>query len=179
MTTDGKSINASSSEGLPSSPEAPAETRFLADVMLGSLARWLRILGYDTAYDNGIADADIVQLALREDRVVLTRDSRLCRRRALRGRHLLIESQRLGAQLAQVLEYLGGPVPSRLAFSRCVRCNGSLVALPRLEARGKVPPYVWKTQKEFKRCEGCGRIFWRGTHRERMLERLLELARQG
>lgn len=155
-----------------------SETRFLADVMLGSLARWLRILGYDTAYDNGMGDDDIVGLALKEGRIVLTRDRRLCLRRALRDRHVLIESERLDAQLSQVLVFLGRGVPPSIPLSRCVRCNGRLAPSPPSEVRDQVPPYVWKTQPQFKRCLGCGRVYWHGTHRERTLEKLRRLGEE-
>ncbi len=153
-----------------------SEPRFLADVMLGSLARWLRILGYDTVYDNRIPDLEIVKRALGEDRLVLSRDRRLCRRKALADRHLLIESQRLDGQLLQVLQFLEAPLPARLARSRCVRCNGELAPLKRAAARGRVPSYVWRTQQRFKECAGCRRVYWSGTHQQRMLQRLRRFA---
>lgn len=155
----------------------PTEPRFLADVMLGTLAKWLRILGYDTAYDNRIPDDEIVSRCLREQRIALTRDTRLVERRALR-RSLLIESVELGAQLRQVLSYLGRePDPSRL-LTRCPECNSELDAAPPESVRDSVPPYVFQTQADFRRCLGCGRIYWGGTHREHIRSRLEELLKE-
>ncbi len=155
----------------------PAEpVRFLADVMLGSLAKWLRILGYDTAYDNRIRDREIVRRCVEEDRVALTRDLRLTERRLLRGRCLLIRSQQLRRQVSQVLEFLEQPVPSSLR-SRCVRCNRRLARVDRESVALRVPPYVLRTQDDFMQCPECQRIYWCGTHRERMLEQLSRMAR--
>ena len=142
--------------------------------MLGTLAKWLRILGYDTAYDNRIPDDEIVSRCLREGRIALTRDSRLTERRAMRNA-LLIESTELGAQLRQVLSYLGRePDPSRL-LTRCPECNSELAPATPDSVRNLVPPYVFETQTDFRRCPGCGRIYWGGTHREHIRSRLEKL----
>jgi uncharacterized protein with PIN domain len=155
----------------------PPEPRFLADVMLGTLAKWLRILGYDTAYDNRIPDDEIVNRCLREGRIALTRDSRLAQRRLLRSA-LLIESTELGAQLQQVLYFLGAsPEPSRL-LSRCVQCNTPLTPASPESVRDSVPPFVFQTQVDFRRCPGCGRIFWGGTHRDHIRARLQKLLKK-
>ena len=143
-------------------PEGP---RLLADAMLGRLARWLRILGYDTLYDPRLADDALVRLARAQDRVLLTRDVALARRRGVCT--LLIASEQAEEQLAQVIVELelwaaAGP------FSRCPVCNDVLEQVPHSWAWGYVPPYTFCTQREFRLCPSCNRFYWRGTHWERM-----------
>ena len=148
-----------------------AVPRFLADAMLGSLARWLRILGFDVHYDPQLDDAALVGRALAEDRVILTSDTRLIRRRRARN-HLLVRSGTLEEQLRQVLEELALQVLPHRVLGRCLRCNEPLVELPAEEARRHVPPYVARTQERFRRCPACRRLYWRATHVERMRKRL-------
>ena len=145
--------------------------RLLADAMLGSLARWLRILGFDVHYDPELADADLVELAVTDDRVILTRDTRLIRRRKARN-HLFVRSSALEEQLRQVITELRFRVLPHRVLGRCLRCNEPLADLPAAEARSRVPAYVARTQDRFRRCPTCHRIYWRATHVERMLQRL-------
>lgn len=148
-----------------------AEPRFIVDAMLGSLARWLRVLGFDTFYDATLDDADLVERSLAEERVLLTRDTRLVLRKRARN-HLFIRSQRIEEQLAQVMGELGLRVRRDGLFGRCLRCNEPLVELPAEEARPRVPPFVARTQERFRRCPACERIYWRATHVDAMIERL-------
>lgn len=147
------------------------DERFIADVMLGRLARWLRALGYDTEYDSTINDQDLAQRALSENRILLTRDVELTRRRGLV--FLIIEGDALATQLKQVVSALH--LPLKGAFSRCLDCNGKLVDSSRAEVEGKVPPFVLATQTRFRRCPRCGKIYWRGTHWARMRAVLEEI----
>ncbi len=140
--------------------------------MLGRLARWLRILGCDTLYNPHWSDDELARRARAEDRLLLTRDRELARRRGLRV--LYIESERLPAQLAQVKAALG--LQRAVPYSRCPACNEPLVDVPRSEAWGYVPPYTFVTQREFRLCPACNRFYWRGTHCERV-ERALAEAR--
>jgi uncharacterized protein with PIN domain len=136
--------------------------------MLGTLAKWLPILGYDAIYDPGLDDYPLMRLARAQDRVLLTRDGELSRRRGVRS--LLIESQVLDEQIRQVLDELG--LESTPSFSRCPVCNGVLAPLDRQAARSLVPAYVAKTQEQFRRCPGCGRVYWQGSHWRHIEERL-------
>jgi uncharacterized protein with PIN domain len=146
--------------------------KLIADAMLGALVRWLRALDLDVAYDPELDDPEIVELALAEDRTILTRDRRLTERRAARN-HLLIRSGVVEEQVRQVLEELAvAPDLGRL-FSRCLRCNVPLQPLAAEVARARVPPFIARTQEVFRACPGCGRVYWRGTHVHRM-ERWLE-----
>lgn len=145
-----------------------AEVRFIADSMLGKLAKWLRILGYDTLYFREGEDGRLLAAALREGRILLTRDTRLIRRRH-RCPLLFIHHDRVEEQLKEVAVELGLAMGGRLG-SRCLRCNRPLALLPREEAAGRVPEYVFRHHEVFSRCEGCGRIYWAGSHLRRMEE---------
>jgi len=160
-------------------PKPESDTpRFIADVMLGSLARWLRVLGFDTLYNNRLDDEELIEVALRDGRIALTRDRRLTERRVIAARAILIDSDVLSDQLRQVLDRVGfrmESVPSPALFGRCIECNSPLEAVDRGSVALEVPPYVYSTQQEFKKCPSCGRIYWGGTHRQRMLEKLARL----
>lgn len=138
---------------------APAP-RFAADAMLGRLATWLRLLGYDTFYQRDIEDSDLADVARREGRILLTRDVQLTKRRGLRS--LLIESDDVWEQLRQVVRtYHLRRSPEQ---ARCPRCNTPLHPLSRTAAQARVPAYVWRTRQTFRECPTCQRVFWRGTH---------------
>ncbi|HLB94695.1 MAG TPA: Mut7-C RNAse domain-containing protein [Nitrospiria bacterium] len=146
--------------------------RFIADAMLGKLAKWLRILGYDVAYERKIEDVVLINRARVEDRLILTRDAHLIRRRwSPPVSFILIEDDHLPEQLRQLVRELKLSVTDHL-LTRCVECNEPLTVLPREETRRRVPPYVYKTQSEFAQCPRCSRIFWQGTHWERIRQRL-------
>jgi uncharacterized protein with PIN domain len=138
--------------------------KLLADGMLGRLAKWLRILGYDTVY---VADADnytVMRLARAQERLVLTRDHGLAHHTGIAA--LLIDSDALQDQLHQVLEHLGPP--ARPARSRCPVCNHALVDVLPEEVVDRVPAYVYRTNERFSWCANCEQVFWRGTHWQRM-----------
>jgi len=140
--------------------------------MLGTLAKWLRLLGYDTAYDNAAADPELARRARVEGRVLLTRDRELAGRRGLHT--LLIQSEVLEEQVREVQGALG--LPPDPALSRCAVCNAALETVSPDAVADRVPPYVLRTQTEFHRCPGCGRVYWPGTHVEEMRDRMGELA---
>lgn len=142
--------------------------RFVADVMLGRLARWLRALGHDTLYFRDAPDARLLGIALREGRRLLTRDAALARRARAAG--LLDRSETLDAQLAEVVAAYG--LHCRGPMTRCLECNGLLLAADCAAVRERVPPYTLATQHEFRVCEGCGRVFWPGSHVAGILGRL-------
>jgi uncharacterized protein with PIN domain len=134
----------------------------LADAMLGRLARWLRLIGYDTTYARDWSDHRIAARARAEDRIVLTRDRELARRRGIRC--LLIERQDLEGQLEEIWLALGPP-PANME-PRCPTCNATLRALADDEVRRRVPPYVYRTHKRFRYCAYCDQVYWRGSHWE-------------
>lgn len=142
--------------------------KFAADCMLGTLAKWLMILGHDVFYAARIEDRRLVDLARREGRTILTRDRRLVLRRDARD-HILIESQDLRAQIRQVLSERGLRIRKDRLFRRCIKCNRATRPVSRPSVRLEVPPYVYRTRRRFTRCPACRRVFWRATHVTRML----------
>lgn len=147
--------------------EAPG---FLADAHLGGLARLLRMLGFDTLYDNAIHDREILALLARERRVVLTRDRELLKcREVMRG--CFVHATKPEAQLREVaaryaLERHMQP------FTLCLHCNLRLEAVEKTAVTGRVPERIAERYAEFVRCRGCERIYWQGSHWERMRKML-------
>ncbi len=142
--------------------------KFLADMMLGRLATWLRLLGYDTAFLPQADDPELARRARAEDRILLTRDVELTRRRGVRS--ILIASEQVEEQLQQLARELH--LTARMAFSRCAVCNVPLEQVTKSAVKGSVPPYVFQTQTQFRRCPQCHRVYWRGTHWARMLAQM-------
>jgi uncharacterized protein with PIN domain len=136
------------------------EPRFVADAMLGRLARWLRALGYDTLYFRDAPDRRLLAVALSEGRRLLTRDAALARRARETG--LLVRAETLDAQIQEVTAAYD--LAGHRALSRCLECNGLLAASAPETVRDRVPPYTFATRREFWTCLGCGRVFWAGTH---------------
>ncbi len=150
--------------------------RFLADCNVGRLARWLRALGYDAAYEPRLPDAQVVARALAEGRVLLTRDADMTRRRVVATgavRAVLLRDDGVQAQVRQVVAELG-LVPER-ALSRCLDCNVELEERAMAAVVDRLPPHVRATQRRFSQCPGCGRVYWPGTHWARMRERIAAL----
>ena len=148
----------------PDAEDQKASVRLIADVMLGRLAKWLRLMGYDTRYDNAAEDVALLRIAQQEDRVLLTRDRGLSRQRGVRA--IWIESQELAAQIRQVQAAVGSPPNG--ALTRCTVCNTRLEPITKAGVEDRVPPYVFQTQEEFYHCPECGRIYWAATHVDAM-----------
>jgi len=146
--------------------------RFLADAMLGRLARWLRILGYDAEYFLG-EDDHLLRQARGEGRILLTRDTRLLQRQSLPP-HLFIESDHVMEQLRQVVAALGLD-PAAPPAHRCSCCNAVLEPRDRDQVEGLVPEFVLSHHEAFQACPRCQRIYWAGTHRRRMEEAIRAL----
>ena len=148
--------------------------RFIADSMLGKLAKWLRLAGLDVSYVKNIEDDLLIKKALSEDRIILTRDRNIEKRKAVK-RCLLIESDHLEEQLSQCIGTFTLNSFDE-AFSRCIRCNTPLEEIHKDSLVNRVPNYIWKTNDKFMQCNSCNRIYWPGTHREnaaRFLRRFL------
>lgn len=145
--------------------------------MLGKLAKWLRMLGYDTTYIPDADDDELVRIAVREDRILLTRDRRLCDRRMVRKRCVFVDWGSTKEQVRQVVRELNLDVDREALFTRCAVCNGEIAPVSKPSIADRVPPYVYATQSEFGYCAGCDRIYWRGTHVQHVLEALDQDAR--
>jgi len=150
--------------------EAGGAPRFVADSMLGRLARWLRAMGYDTLYLRGARDGDLLELATRERRTLLTRDLRLARTGGEAAAYQ-VRADRLDAQLAEVVAAFGLD-PEADPLSRCLECNHVLTALEAGDLRGRVPPHILASHRKFCGCPACGRVYWEGSHAQRMRNRL-------
>ena len=150
--------------------------RFLADCNVGRLARWLRALGYDASYHARIEDSELVREAAAENRVLLTRDRDLTKRRVIQTgvvHAILIRDDEVTKQLRQVFAELG--LELKEALTRCIECNSELESRAPAMVVDRVPPYVRRTQSRYSECPDCGRIYWAGTHWQRMREVLLGL----
>lgn len=144
--------------------ENQRSARFVADTMLGRLAKWLRILGYDTRYDPALDDDALLRIAQAEDRILLTRDHALARRGGPYA--FLVDHEDLIHQLRAIRERFGDPMDA--PFSRCPVCNARLTVVSREAVALHVPAFIWQQHERFHRCPECGRIYWPGTHFERM-----------
>lgn len=136
--------------------------KFILSKELGRLSKWLRILGYDTVYFSQENPSSLLIEALRDDRIILTRNQRLSKTTGVKT--LLVKSERLKEQIGQVLEELKIKLDSEIMFSRCIICNVELEDIDKAKVKDKVPEYVFKTQGEFITCPKCQRIYWQGTH---------------
>lgn len=147
----------------------PRTMKFIVDNNVGKLATWLRALGHDTIFINPIEDSDLVEIARREGRVVLTRDTGILRRRVVTSgevQAVRIEGDDWRQQLSQVVRELGLETEPR--FTRCFECNTPLEPRTREQAQPHVPPFVYNTQPAFLACPACGRHYWQGTHWQRI-----------
>ena len=154
--------------------------RFIVDSNVGKLAKWLRMLGYDAVFFDGEDDAYMIDRALKEGRVILTRDTQVMKRGVItsgRLKAILIESDQPEPQVRQVIDTLHIDSQSRM-FTVCLECNNPLEERSKEEVEQRVPPYVFQTQQQYMECPVCHRIYWRGTHWQAMLQKLERLTKQ-
>src|SRR6266542_2425188 len=156
--------------GLRCEEGAVTPHRFIVDTMLGRLARWLRAMGYDTLYPGQAADRQLLQIARAEERILITRDRMLARLAHPQG--CLITAEQVDEQIREAIAQLALAPAASEWLSRCLECNARLEPRDTATLSTLVPDHVLRTQREFMGCPGCGRIYWGGSHAERMLERL-------
>ena len=140
--------------------------RFIADAHLGRLARYLRLLGFDTLFDNDPGDQALAATARREGRILLTRDRMLLMHREV-THGCYIRKQRPLDQLAQVIDRCDLCKLIR-PFSRCMKCNGLLRRVPKADIADQLPEGTREAHQEFWRCDVCGQLYWRGSHYARL-----------
>jgi len=146
--------------------------QFLVDVNVGKLARLLRMLGINAAFDWSWSDAYIARLAAREGRIVLSKDHGLLKRSSIQwGR--LIRAQSPQAQLLEVIHFFGLKPPFAL-FSRCLTCNTILQSVRKEDIEHRLEPKTKRYYQRFSICPSCQRIYWPGSHHQRMLAWLRE-----
>lgn len=151
-------------------PEPFPRVRFIADVNVGKLAKLLRLLGFDTAYDNAWYDPDIAEIAFKEKRIVLTKDRDLLKRKIIPfGR--LVRSDSPWDQVAEITHFFG--VEKKICpFRICTLCNSELVSVRKEEVIQDLEPLTRMFFNEFKQCPVCGKVYWAGTHHERIMEKI-------
>jgi len=147
--------------------------RFVLDTHLGKLARHLRLAGFDCLWQNDFGDEEIVALSLAQKRIILTRDKGILKRGIVERGHFVRQTQ-ADAQLREVMRVFQLESASR-PFTRCRVCNETLNEISKSAAAGRVPERVWAALENFNECPQCGRVYWRGTHYER-LRRVLQAA---
>lgn len=154
-------------------------TKFICDQMLGRLAKWLRLMGYDTLYFKSIEDLELIRIAFEEKRMLFTRDNALMARRKIRlgeVKAFLIESDSLDAQLGEIAQKFELEKVN-ISNTLCSICNAPLTPISKSQVKGRVPRYVYETQQKFSTCPCCGRYYWKGTHWDKVNSKLNELFR--
>jgi uncharacterized protein len=139
---------------------------FVADSTLGRLAKNLRLAGFDTLFDKGVPDSRNLAHLAAGHRIVLTRSTHV--KAAFDPQQIIfINDDRASEQMRQVLALLGLKREDLRPLSRCARCNRLLDCLPKEQARGQVPDYVWQQHDVFRQCINCRKVYWQGSHAER------------
>ena len=141
-------------------------TRFVADAHLGGLARLLRMAGFDTLYRNDFHDREIADIAVREARIVLTRDRELLKQRGI-THGCYVHALKPAQQFGEILERLD-LARSLRPFTLCMDCNAPLRPIAKADVIERLPPSVRESHERFTTCDRCGRIFWQGTHWQRL-----------
>ena len=153
-------------EVLPLDPEPFVGCKFIADVHLGRLAKYLRLCGFDTVYEMTLNDREIINLSLKENRIILSRDKEL-----LKNRHVSQSFRIMSADpVRQLKEVLSRYVLINKIhpFTRCMICNGEVVSVRKEEIESSLQPRTRSYYHEFRKCANCGKIYWEGSHYEKM-----------
>jgi uncharacterized protein with PIN domain len=149
--------------------------KFIADGMLGKLTRWLRMLGQDVKYSNKSEDAELIAMAEKEHRVLLTRDLELYKRASAKGVHAFyVEGKREAEKLAGLSVRFGFSLTIDMDRSRCPKCNTQIQMTPKEKLAGKVEENTFTYYKEFWTCPKCGSVYWQGAHWRGIRETLEE-----
>ena len=151
--------------------------KFLADNMLGKLAKWLRFLGYDTLYPTVKTDDELIEICQREQRILLTRDKELVKsHQKLKGIPAVyyIESDELDLQLEQLIQTLNLEFGDAI-LSRCAECNAHITEISKAQAKGQVPTGVYERQTKFWHCPSCDKYYWQGSHFDKIQAKIASL----
>jgi uncharacterized protein with PIN domain len=147
-------------------PQPPQQVRFILDVHLGRLAAYLRMLGFDTAYENACDDPVLALRSHDEERILLTRDVGLLKRSVVTHGYFVRQTQP-DRQVEEVVRRYA-LMPQAVPFSRCLRCNAPTVVVHKADIKEQLIAQVHERYDEFSRCPGCGQIYWKGTHYQHM-----------
>ncbi len=138
----------------------------------------MRAIGCDVSYYRKIEDGELVDLAMKEGRLILTRDTLLIKRRKARENYFLVEGNSYKDQLRQVIRQFSID-PYKDLLTRCIECNLPLADMDRETVKDRVPEYVYLTQETFRSCPKCGKIYWSATHKEDIMRTLKEIKPSG
>lgn len=158
-------------------PRPPARPRFALDAQLGRLARYLRLLGFDCHYRPDIEDAALAACADEEDRILLTRDRNLLKRKCIQLAHF-VRHDHPRHQLQEICDEFN-LYPAFAPFTRCTRCNGRLVRVDKARVIERLEPKTRQYVEHFLQCEACGQVYWHGSHVSRMKALVASLSRRG
>jgi uncharacterized protein with PIN domain len=150
--------------------------RFIADVHLGTLVRYLRMLGFDTLYRNDYADPEIIQTAAAEQRVILTRDRGILKHKSVTHGYY-VHSSKPDKQIQEVLQRFD-LYSSMQTFTRCIRCNGTIAQIEKRKIEQRLQPNTLKYYNLFFICQRCDQLYWKGSHYWRMQAKIAGLLRQ-
>ena len=154
------------------------ELKFLTDGMLGKLTRWLRMLGHDVEYIGSVDDKELIMKGKEEKRIILTRDVELYKQATAKGAEaFLIETPDQTANLAILAKRFHFKLDINMETSRCPKCNSKIKAVCKGNITDKIPLSTSSNYNEFWQCQGCGQVYWRGTHWKK-IEKTLEQARE-
>lgn len=154
----------------PEPREFQKEPKFISDVHLGTLSRYLRFLGFDTLYRNDYSDSEIVEIAIAEKRIILTKDRGILKRRIVEYGYFVRGIEPL-KQLEEVLRVYGLRGKEKV-FSRCSVCNGEVESVDKKDVAEKLPTKTKEYFQEFYRCRKCGKIYWKGSHYEKLEKKI-------
>ena len=146
--------------------------KILCDQMLGTLAKWLRILGFDTFYANAeMSDEDLLNIAKGENRTIFTRDKELIMKGKKKNLNVIsIETTDLDLQLNQALKHVN--IDEKSILSRCTLCNTVLDTVEKNKIQGKVPSKVFENNEKFWFCSKCNKFYWMGSHYNEMINKI-------
>lgn len=156
------------------------KVRFIADVMLGSLSRWLRLFGFDTLYSNNFTDKELIKISIQDCRILLTKDTLLAKSKLLKS-VLFIHSENVKEQIKEVLSQIPCLVNLVSLKPRCPLCNGEMEKVKKNEVEKigyEIPDYIVFTSEEFIICKLCKKVYWHGTHKDRINKMKKEILKE-
>jgi uncharacterized protein with PIN domain len=148
-------------------PKPLRKPKFVADVHLGKLARYLRMFGFDVHYKNDLSDEDIVKISLKERRAILTKDRGILKRNEVTHGYF-VRNTNVDKQVEEIIKRFDLQKEIK-EFTRCLECNTELIKIAKEKIAGNLPLKVKASQEEFYKCPGCGKIYWKRTHHQKML----------
>jgi uncharacterized protein with PIN domain len=151
-------------------PKPLRHSRFILDVHLGKLAKYLRMLGFDTLYQNDFEDQQIIDISVNEKRIILTRDIGILKNSKVTHGYW-IRSQHPGEQVTEVIQRFD-LARSIKPLNRCIECNGKITSVDKNEVIGQLKPKTFRYFDEFYRCANCGKVYWEGSHFSKMLNKI-------